>query len=114
MKQVIAVRADLAMGKGKVAAQAAHAAIEAMLKAKQKDEKAVEQWLAGGAQKVVVKIGSEQELLELFEAARKRLPCALIRDAGRTQVEPGTLTCVGIGPAEEKEIDKYTAQLKLM
>lgn len=114
LKQVIVVRSDLDMGKGKIAAQAAHAAVQAMLKAKQKDEGLVERWLDEGAGKVVLKIGSEQELLELFEALRKKLPCTLIQDAGKTQIEPGTKTCLGIGPAEEREIDKYTAQLKLM
>ncbi len=113
-KQVIVVRADLQLGKGKLAAQAAHAALEAYLKATQKDSRAAAEWLATGAQKVVVKVATEGELLELFEQVRKRFPCALIQDAGRTQVEPGTKTCIGIGPAEEREIDKYTAHLKLM
>ena len=113
-KQVIAVRADLKMGKGKLAAQAAHASLEAYLKARQKAPDAVEEWLRSGAQKVVVKVGGEGELLELFEKLRKLFPCALIQDAGRTQIEPGTKTCVGIGPAEERELDKFTGHLKLM
>ena len=113
-KQVIAVRADLKLGKGKLAAQAAHASLEAFLKAQRKDERAANEWLATGAMKVVVKVGSEKELLELFEAARKQVPCALIQDAGRTQIEPGTKTCLGLGPADEREMDKYTAHLKLM
>ncbi len=113
-KQVIAVRADLKLGKGKLAAQAAHASLEAYLKARQKAPDAVEEWLRSGAEKVVVKVGGEGELLELFEKLRKLFPCALIQDAGRTQIEPGTKTCVGIGPAKEMELDKFTGHLKLM
>src|SRR3989338_1563769 len=113
-KQVIAVRADLKMGKGKLAARAAHASLEAYLKARQKAPDAVEEWLRSGAHKVVVKVGGEGELLELFEKLRKLFPCALIQDAGRTQIEPGTKTCVGIGPAKETELDKFTGHLKLM
>ena len=113
-KQVIVVRADLKLGKGKLAAQAAHASLEAYRKAEQREGEAVRAWLAGGAQKVVVKVGSEKELLELFESVRKRFPAALIVDAGHTQVDPGTPTAVAIGPAAEGEIDKITSSLKLL
>ena len=53
-----------------------------------------------------------------FRISRKKLkkilPCALIKDAGRTQIEPGTITALGIGPALESDIDKYTKDLKLL
>ncbi|MDD5148817.1 MAG: peptidyl-tRNA hydrolase Pth2 [Candidatus ainarchaeum sp.] len=111
LEQAIIVRADLHMGKGKIAAQAAHASIEAMLKADKSD---VEEWRASGMKKVVLKVSSKKELLELFERLKKKFPVALIKDAGRTQVEPGEATCIGIGPVEEKEIDLFVKDLKLL
>jgi peptidyl-tRNA hydrolase, PTH2 family len=110
LKQVIAVRTDLKMGKGKLAAQVAHAAVSAADKSRYKGE-----WTSQGQQKAVVKVGGEKELLSVLSKARDaRLPTALIEDAGRTQLEPGTKTCVGIGPAPEDEIDKITGTLKLL
>jgi len=111
LKQAIIVRADLKMGKGKIAAQTAHASIEAMGKA---DETTVAEWKQQGMKKVVLKVQSEKELLELFMRAKRELPCALIKDAGLTQIESGTATAVGIGPAEESKIDKFTKGLKLL
>jgi PTH2 family peptidyl-tRNA hydrolase len=110
LKQVIAVRTDLDMSKGKIAAQVAHAAVLAADKSEWKSE-----WLASGGQKSVVKVKDEGELLDVFMAAKRaKLPAALIEDAGHTQIAPGTKTCVGIGPAPEKEIDKITGKLKLL
>jgi peptidyl-tRNA hydrolase, PTH2 family len=110
LKQVIAVRADLKMGKGKIAAQAAHAAVSAADKSRYKGE-----WVAQGQKKTVVKVSGEKELLQVLGKARDlKLPTALIEDAGHTQIEPGTKTCVGIGPAPEDEIDRITGELKLM
>ncbi|MBU2100489.1 peptidyl-tRNA hydrolase Pth2 [Candidatus Micrarchaeota archaeon] len=113
-KQAIVVRTDLKMGKGKTAAQCAHASIEAMEKTKIKFPDWVEEWKLSGTQKVVLKVSSEKELLELFEQVKKEIPTALIRDAGRTQIESGTKTCIGIGPAPENLVDKYTKELKLL
>ncbi|MEM4389396.1 MAG: peptidyl-tRNA hydrolase Pth2 [Candidatus Micrarchaeia archaeon] len=114
MKQVIVVRSDLKLGVGKIAAQVAHASLEALRAAKAKTPEVVMEWEREGQRKVVVKIGGERELLELYEMVRKELPCALIRDAGLTQIPPGTPTAIGIGPGEEKVIDKYTGKLKLL
>ncbi|MDD5163898.1 MAG: peptidyl-tRNA hydrolase Pth2 [Candidatus ainarchaeum sp.] len=111
MKQVIVVRADLKMGKGKIAAQCAHASIEAMFKAHNRD---VEAWRETGMKKIVLKISSKKELFELFEKMKKKFPTALIKDAGLTQIESGEATCIGIGPAEEKEIDEFVGHLKLL
>ncbi len=111
-KQVIVIRSDLKIGKGKIASQAAHASLAAY---KKSGFFARMRWEAGGAKKVVVKANSEKELMEIYEKARHmRLPCALIRDAGKTQIESGTATSVGIGPAEEKRIDAITKHLKLL
>ena len=46
----------------------------------------------------------EEELLSLYERMKREIPCALIRDAGKTQLEPGTITCFGAGPADEAKI----------
>ena len=95
LKQVLVVRTDLKMGKGKIAAQCAHASIEAMLKSHNGD---VEAWRETGMKKVVLKVETKKELLELFERLRKKFPVALIKDAGLTQIESGEATCIGIGP----------------
>lgn len=113
-KQAIIVRKDLKMGTGKIAAQSSHASVTALEKTQQKNEEWAQEWKNQGQQKVVLKVNSEKELLELFEKAKKELPCALIKDAGHTQVEPGSVTALGIGPAPEEKIDKYTAKLKLL
>ena len=113
-KQVIAVRTDLKMGKGKIAAQCSHAAVSAFLLTQQKKPSWASAWLAQGQQKVVVKAAGEKELLELYEKAKRSIPCALIHDAGHTKVEPNTITCIGMGPAPEKELDAFTATLKLL
>ena len=63
----------------------------------------------------MLKVKSLKELKLLYRKAKRlKLPCALIRDAGLTQVKPGTITCLGIGPAEDKKIDKITGKLKLL
>ena len=111
MKQAIVIRADLKMSKGKLAAQAAHASLDAYKKADSGDS---ESWESEGEKKVVLKVESEKELLEIFMSAKRaKIPCALIRDAGRTELEPGTATCVGIGPAEDEAVDKVCGKLKL-
>ena len=114
-KQVIVVRTDLNMGKGKMVAQGCHASIDAFIKAQKKCPEVVEKWLREGQKKVVVKVKSEEELMEIFrEASIEGLPCSLIRDAGRTQLTPGTCTAVAIGPEREVRIDKITGRLKLL
>jgi peptidyl-tRNA hydrolase, PTH2 family len=110
LKQTIAVRADLQMGKGKMCAQVAHAAVSTADKSPHKRD-----WVAQGQKKTVVKVSGEKELLAVLAKARDMgLPTTLIEDAGHTQVEPGTKTCVGIGPAPAEQIDKVTGDLKLL
>ncbi|MBI4053636.1 MAG: peptidyl-tRNA hydrolase [Candidatus Diapherotrites archaeon] len=113
-KQAIVVRKDLKLGVGKTCAQVAHASLEAVEKTSAKKPGWVEEWKASGQAKVVLKVGSRNELLELFESAKKLLPCALIKDAGRTQIEAGEATCIAIGPAPDSEIDRFTSSLKLL
>ena len=115
VKQVIVLRKDLKLGKGKLAAHTAHASLAAYRKASKSHKEVVEEWVAGGEKKVVVSVNSESELLELFELVkRKGIPCELIRDAGLTQISPGTITALGIGPWDEEELDLLTGHLKLL
>lgn len=114
LKQVIIIRSDLDLGKGKIASQVAHASLSSYRKAELADKWVARRWEAEGQKKVVLKVGSEGELLQLYERMKREIPCALIRDAGHTQVEPGTITCFGAGPADEAKIDKYTKELKLL
>jgi peptidyl-tRNA hydrolase, PTH2 family len=115
-KQVIVVRSDLGMGKGKVAAQVAHAALDAAETARRKHPGWYDSWREQGQAKVVVKTdGGEEALLDLQRQARSvGLPSSLIQDRGLTQVEPGTTTCLGIGPGPSGEVDKVTGKLKLL
>lgn len=111
MKQAIILRRDLKLSAGKAAAQASHASVEAYKKA---DEESRNEWESIGQKKVVLRVESEKELLDIFmQAKRGKLPCALIKDAGHTQIAPGTITAVSIGPAEDMIIDKLTGSLKL-
>jgi len=115
MKQVLALRKDLQLGKGKLAAHASHASIAAYRKALSSHPENVEEWEAGGEKKIAVSVNSEAEILELFELIKRhKIPCALIRDAGLTQISPGTITALGIGPWDDAELDKFTGHLKLL
>lgn len=112
MKQVILVRNDLKLPKGKMAAQAAHAAVEAAFNS---NKKKVAEWRKQGAKKVVLKVKDEKELIEYLQKAKDNgLKTALITDAGKTVIAPGTKTCVGIGPDEEDKIDEVTGKLKMI
>ena len=112
MKQVILVRDDLKLPKGKMAAQCSHAAVEAVLKS---DKDKVKKWRASGMMKIVLKIADEKELFKYKQIAESyMLTTAVITDAGRTVVEPGTVTCMAIGPDEDETIDKVTGKLKIV
>ena len=113
LKQILVIRNDLKMGKGKIAAQASHASISAFLKIMKKETAWCNGWL-DHQKKIVLKVESLEEMLKLFETVKKEFPAALIKDAGHTQVEPGTITALGIGPVPENKIDKYIKHLKLL
>lgn len=103
------------MGKGKVAAQAAHASLSAAEATRQKRPRWYEGWKGEGQAKIVLKVESEEALRELFRKAKTAgLPASLIEDRGLTQLEPGTVTCLAIGPAPDEDIDKITGRLKLL
>jgi peptidyl-tRNA hydrolase, PTH2 family len=113
VKLVVVVRTDLGMGRGKIAAQVAHAAVAATLASLGTTDFAA--WLAEGQPKVVLKVGTAGQLEDMVRQARASgLPVEVISDAGRTQVTPGTLTCCALGPAETQRIDAVTAGLALL
>jgi PTH2 family peptidyl-tRNA hydrolase len=114
-KMVIVVRGDIKLSPGKMAAQVAHAAVNCAFSAKKNYKDWFDGWYDEGQKKVVVKVKNMEELRELQDEARKsKLPHSLITDAGHTQLPPGTVTCLGIGPAPETMIDKVTGHLTLM
>ena len=114
-KQTIVMRADLDMGRGKTAAQAAHASLAAYNKVRSSRLVIAKAWEVEGQKKVVLKVGSEKELFEYFQRGKDAgIPCELIRDAGHTQVESGTVTCFAAGPWKEEELDKIFGDLKLL
>ena len=114
MKLVILVRQDLKLPKGKMAAQAAHAAVEACMISLKNDKDLVKKWRSEGQKKVVLKVADEKELYKYVQLAKDSgLTTAVITDAGRTIVEPGTVTCAGIGPEEEEKIDVVTGKLQM-
>ncbi|ELY86931.1 peptidyl-tRNA hydrolase Pth2 [Natrinema altunense] len=111
MKQAIVARTDIGMGQGKLAAQVAHASLSAYEKA---DSQRQRQWKQGGQKKVVLQGESERQLHELSEIAdRDGIPNAIIRDAGHTQLEPGTVTALAVGPAGDDHVDSVTGELSL-
>lgn len=103
------------MGKGKTAAQAAHASLSSAEQASRSRPEWFEAWKSEGQKKVVLKAGTESELDELYKLARRsKLPASLVEDRGLTQLEPGTVTCLGIGPAPDEDVDRITGKLKLL
>lgn len=117
-KMALVVRTDLNMGKGKIAAQCAHAAIEAYKLAASgsaRAKKCLAVWDKLGSTKIALKVGSEAELLALYDAAQTRgITAAYIRDAGHTQVAPGSVTVLAVGPEEATAVDAVTGHLKLL
>lgn len=135
-KQVIVMRNDLRnksgekLRKGKLIAQGCHASMGALLSLMDKvygangleeigrtliyRNSAVKEWLIGKFTKICVYVNSEEALLELHQKAlAANLPCALIEDAGLTEFDKPTNTCLGIGPAWDIEIDAITGELPL-
>jgi len=119
IKQVIVIRKDLKMRRGKECAQAAHASMKwlvdrwyrGILEMMSREER---EWLVGSFTKICVKVNSEEELLEVYNKAReKKLEAHLIKDSGKTEFKEPTLTCCAIGPDREEKIDEITGNLTL-
>ena len=114
-KQALIIRLDLKVSRGKIAVQCAHAAVSAAEEARIRFPQWWKSWLEEGQRKVALKVPDLETLLHLENTARKnRLPVYLVRDRGLTQVPPDTVTCVGIGPAPSKMVDKLTGDLSLL
>jgi len=142
-KQVIVMRKDLNMRKGKMIAQGAHASLAVLLEAffgeyNNRDweisllggpgNKAftkriylyeyepITKWINSSFKKIVVGAESLIECVNVYEAAKKaEIPCSLIEDKGLTEFGGEvTITCCAIGPADPEEIDKITGHLKLL
>ncbi len=114
-KVVILMRNDLKMSKGKIAAQAGHAAVNCALASQKRDKKNFDAWISEGQAKVVLKVDSERELFEFKAVAEAQgFITSIICDAGRTEIAPGTYTCLGIGPAPVAQLDKVTGDLKML
>jgi PTH2 family peptidyl-tRNA hydrolase len=119
LKMVFLVREDLKLGAGKIAAQVAHAAVslydEICENGKPYYRQALENWNEFGAKKIVLRAKDLEDLKSVKAACKKKgIPCSMIADAGRTQIEPGTITVLGIGPEESKKLDIITGEFKLM
>ncbi len=114
-KQVVAVRTDLEMGRGKIAVQVAHAAVSAFENVRKKHREWADAWLMEGQCKITVKVKSEKDLVTLEETALDMgISAVIIRDRGLTQLPPDTATCIGIGPGPAELVDRITRDLKLL
>ena len=112
MKQVILVRQDLKLPNGKACVQCSHASVEAVLKS---DASKVKSWRKEGMPKIALKISDLKELYKYNQLAKDSgLITAVITDAGKTVVEPGTVTCFAIGPDDDDKIDAITGKLSML
>lgn len=130
MKQVIVIRKDLNMRKGKIAAQAAHASLIAILGEESIEgwsdqigrkfllvptDPNLEEWLFTDYKKVVVSVNSEEELLSIYQSALALgIRTSLIKDLGYTEFKEPTYTAVAVGPAEDELVNSITGHLSLL
>jgi PTH2 family peptidyl-tRNA hydrolase len=114
MKQIIVMRKDLNMRTGKMIAQGAHASMKATLL--HLEHPNIKEWLNGPFTKIAVSVNSEQELFDVYNAAREAgLIAELITDAGKTEFNGvPTNTCIAVGPATHDELLPITGHLKLL
>lgn len=138
-KQVIVMRKDLQMTKGKMIAQGSHASLGIILQMMEisniinegedtsntgayslnlrvEDNSAIGDWFKDGFKKVCVYVNSEEELIDIYnKAEEKGVPVLMIEDAGVTMFKGiPTKTCLAIGPVWDKDIDEITGDLKLL
>jgi peptidyl-tRNA hydrolase, PTH2 family len=130
VKQVIVMRKDLGMRKGKMIAQGSHASLAVVMNQMERkdtdsgynltlpvgERSSLDIWLSGNFKKICLYVSSEKELLDIYENAKeKKLPVVLIEDSGLTEFNGvKTKTCLAIGPDEDEKIDKITSHLKLL
>ena len=112
IKQVILVRDDLKMPKGKLAAQVAHASVDSVLNSRKKK---IKLWKSKGMKKVCLKVKDLEELTSYINKAQEEgLQTSMITDAGKTVFKGPTTTCAAIGPDNSEKIDKITEKLKML
>jgi len=103
------------MSVGKIAVQASHASVMATEQAMKKYKKWYSMWRLMGQKKVVLKVESATQLTRKYKEAKKlSIPTDIVKDAGMTELKPGTKTAVAIGPAPEELINKITGSLPLL
>jgi peptidyl-tRNA hydrolase, PTH2 family len=114
-KMVLVVRGELRLTAGKAAVQVAHAAVMLVLQAQKRRGAGLDRWLAEGQKKIAVVASTLEEMIERQrQAHRNGIPTVWVDDAGFTEVPPGTRTCLGLGPASGRELDKITGDLPLL
>ncbi len=108
----IIIRKDLNLPKGKLAVQAAHAAVSLCMKIK--DIESFKEWFSNGQKKVLLQVESEKELLSLKQKLDAYgFKTTLVRDAGRTVIPSNTITCIAVF-GFDKDLEKFTGNLKLV
>ena len=133
-KQVIVMRKDLKMRKGKEIAQGSHSALAFLTRKLSKDskfegivwffikflfrivaDKAILEWIDSSYAKICLQVNSKEELLKIYEDAKKaNLECHLVVDSGKTEFHGvPTETCLCIGPDFSEKIDEITGSLSL-
>lgn len=106
---------DLRMSRGKLCGQVAHAAVAAAEEARKRKQNWWNSWMREGQRKIVLKVKNLEELVTLRERAEASgLPTATVQDRGLTELPPGTITCIGIGPAPADMVDRISKQLPLL
>ncbi len=110
-KQAILLRKDLEMSTGKLVAQGSHASLGAY---QQSDSDEQDSWVNQGQKKIVLEASEEELKNKMQKAEEMNITYFKVKDAGHTEVKPGTVTALGIGPAEEKKLDKITSDLPLL
>jgi len=138
-KQIIILRKDLNMRKGKMVSQGAHASMKVILDMMKSEmmitspvdyyadkvevrtlalpnDSALKDWINGIFTKVCVSVNSEEELVDIYETAKSMgIPCSIIIDSGLTEFDGvPTKTAVAIGPYWEDKINEVTGNLKLL
>lgn len=115
IKQVILVRRDLKMPKGKMAAQVGHGCVDCALLAKKNKNQIFNEWYESGMKKVVLYVENLDEMIKfknIFD--RENIINSMIKDAGRTCFSQPTITVLAVGPEKEEELDKFVKDLKLV
>jgi len=115
LKMVFVVNHELKMGKGKIAAQVAHAAVKATLACGEQDPALLDAWFKTGQKKICVKGDSAKHLDQLSTNAKKNgIVVNKIHDAGHTQIPAGSFTVLALGPCRDEDVEIITGDLKLL